>query len=158
MRFPHFLILFLIVGLNIRCHTGEKPQAANSSETKSAVPSVPRSVNACYAEATVLEILPDLNKSDPTDPCASVPCYARIRIDRVINRGMECDNSVHGGAELKVFFSCSLVQTGKALFPGMTASYPGLKKNDKFAASFLTFVRGDKDAITFKVTGYQKTK
>ena len=38
------------------------------------------------------------------------------------------------------------------------ASYPGLQKNDKFAASFLTFVRGDKDAITFKVTGYQKTK
>ena len=71
---------------------------------------------------------------------------------------MECHGSVHGGAELKVFFSCSLVQTGEALFPGMDASYPGLNKNDKFAATFLTYARGETEAITYKVNGYQKTE
>jgi len=156
MRFSQFKILTLIFLLILGCNSSKKAQVENTKEPKAAAPSAPRSINGCYAQATVLEILPDLTQGNLSDPCARAPCFARIRIDRVINRGMECDGSVQGGAELKVFFSCSLVQTGEALFPGMDASYPGLKINDRFAATFLTYSRGEGEAITYKVTGYQK--
>ena len=152
------MMSLLILAIAPGCHISEKPQAVSTSEAAPVLPSAPRSIKGCYAQATVLEILPDLQEGNPDDACANVPCYARIRIDRVVNRGMECHNSVHGGAELKVFFSCSLVKTGEALFPGMNASFPGLNKNDKFAATFLTYSRGNKEAITYTVRGYQKTE
>ncbi|PCH97576.1 MAG: hypothetical protein COB85_02600 [Bacteroidetes bacterium] len=156
MRLYPLVLLLLIIAIEYGCSAGKIAQTVNNSEIKKTIPNSPRSVKGCYAHATILEILPDLNEKDVNDPCANVPCYARVRIDRVVNRGMECHNSVHGRAELKVFFSCSLVQTGEALFPGMAASYAGLKINDRFAATFLTYSRGDQEAITYKVTGYQK--
>ena len=156
MRISRFRILLLIFTVALGCKTSKNPQAENREEKKAVAPAAPRSINGCYARATILEILPDVIHGNPDNPCSRTPCFARIRIDRVINRGMECDGSVQGGAELKVYFSCSLVQTGEALFPGMNASYPGLEINDKFAATFLTYGGGESEAIAYKVTGYQK--
>ncbi|MEK7226512.1 MAG: hypothetical protein AAB221_12645, partial [Bacteroidota bacterium] len=72
------------------------------------------------------------------------------------NRGMNCDMSLHKGAEIRVFFAFTLVETNPDLFPNMDISYPGLNINDTFSAAIETQFDSDMQKIVYKVFSYQK--
>ncbi|MBL4754187.1 MAG: hypothetical protein JKY52_11430 [Flavobacteriales bacterium] len=114
-------------------------------------------VGGCKVEATILSIDPTLDTLNPGGACGKVPCYALIRIDKIVKRGLECGPWIVPGTELKAFFNITLSKTD-SLFPDMKVHFTGLEKSNTFATAFTATSNRKDDNYQVVINQYSKIK
>jgi hypothetical protein len=108
----------------------------------------------CRIVGTVIAIDTSLRSSNPSDPCAKVPCRARVRIDQILGYGPAFPQPLVPGEVVVVSFAFTTAPTTKELFPSMQDTYPGVAVGSRFVANLNAEQKKD-DGVTFTVYGYQ---
>ena len=75
----------------------------------------------------------DINKEkDTISPCSKAPCFGRVKIIKVINKGKDYTNNLSENSIIEVKFAFTLRKTDKELFPNLKTTLPGINLNEKF--------------------------
>ena len=90
------------------------------------------------------------------DPCGKSPCYATIKVKKVIRQGVfPGAETIKKGLETEVKFPITLEPTTQERFPNLKVHYPGLKVGDQFKARIKT-VPGNGENHTYQILHYEK--
>lgn len=115
------LISFLIL-LIVSCSSTKEPQTTLPSNIDP---------NNCRINGTIISIEEII---DPSGPCSTNPCVAKVKISNVIGTGSSFKIPLVKNDTINVKFAFTLSKTSKDLFPDFNKSFPGLKIEDKFIA------------------------
>ena len=66
--------------------------------------------------------------------CSTYPCTAFVKIEKVVERGLNFNTPVVKSDVIKIRFEFTLEKTSKELFPELNNQLPGLKVGDTFIA------------------------
>lgn len=118
---------------------------------------VPLAPNTCQFSGTITEILP-VEKSARPGPCASVPCLALVRVDRVLGYGSAFGTPIAAGAILRIRFPFTLAPTPQ-LFPGTRDLPPTLTKGERLTGTLTSsdVPSTGEQTIEYSLTTYSRT-
>ena len=100
----------------------------------------------------------DTNKfsTDQNSPCSKLPCWAKVKIDSVLNVG-QGGPMLNKGDTVNTQFVFTLSETTKELFPNLKVRMPGLKINSSFKANIRNVWQGKSlSESKFRIQTYHK--
>ena len=92
--------------------------------------------------------------ADKNSPCSKNPCWAAVKIERIIGQG-QGGPMVSVGDTIKVNFTFTLAETTKELIPNLDKRMPGLNIRDKFEAD-LKLLSSSKSENLYSIYYYEK--
>lgn len=151
MRLIYSLALVLVIAAS-GCASGV------SSQSEHVLPGTIPPGN-CRVFATVVRIDSVQHEGPPGSPCSKAPCFARIRIDRVIGYGPGTAG-IRRGETLLAKFAFTLGRTTKSEFPSLIRQLPGLSTGDSFTADIELIPSNPRNSSReriYLVYGYEKS-
>lgn len=106
---------------------------------------------------TVEKIFKDRLSDNSKSPCSKIPCYAQLKIEKILGRGHSVHATVSSGKVVDVNFAFTTGKADKKLFPNSNVDLPGIKAGDKIEASMSIISKDNPDTTFFTITTYQIT-
>ncbi len=136
--------IFLSLIVIVSCKSSEKTdQSLNASTTETVI------------EGVLISELDE--KYAGEHPCRDQNCYAKVRVDKFVQRGSGLASAFEAGDEIKVFFAFGLKPSGPTNFGELASPLPGLSINDAFEAS-IEIAQASSEEKRYTIHRYKKLK
>jgi hypothetical protein len=148
-KYIPFLLLIASI-IFVGCSSKETSESSNQENGEAG--KISKGATAIWG--SIVSIDTTKLSSDKHSPCSKVPCWAEVKIEKVLGVG-QGGPIVSVGDTLSVNFKFTLSETTPELIPNLDKRMPGLNINDKFEADLQNLIITDSSKV-YSVYYYNK--
>ncbi|MBI4646386.1 MAG: hypothetical protein HY738_07285 [Bacteroidia bacterium] len=130
--------------------------SCNRSEGKTQVSDISGSnqmIDGCTVIGTVLQIYTKPELFDSLSPCSKEPCFLKVNINRVLNKGNRIPCNIEPGQEFEMAFLFGLSQS---IHEQENKKIQNLEINDTIKVTLQSSYENDDKTIGWVVANYEK--